>query len=103
MRTRLAELHSFALANAILPRHTHVLRRLHHLNGNFDSGDSMASKPHSVAGAFANGLANFILIELIFKALGLKDSRHGFSLLSTRLKENGAAPVLKYNYIEGVP
>jgi hypothetical protein len=54
----------------------------------------MASNPYSVTGAFANSLANFILIELIFKTLGLKDIRHGVSSLSTRLKENGAALVL---------
>ena len=103
MRTRLAELHCGALANSILLRHTYVLGRLHYLNSNFNSGDSMAAKPHRVAGALANGMVNFILIELIFKALGLEDGGHCVSSLSTRPKEDGAALVLLHNNLKRVP
>ena len=83
MRTPLTEFHGFSFADAVFLRHALVLRRLHRLDSNFDASDSMAAEPDRVAGALANGLANFILFELIFKALGLENSRKSLSSLTT--------------------
>ena len=63
----------------------------------------MAAEPDRVAGTLANGLANFILFELIFKPLGLENSWKSLSSLTTWFKEDGAAFALWQNHLERVP